>query len=88
MLSALRPRGTPVFAFTESDQIFRHMLLLWGHRAIQGRVSVKIQMRRSTAPLVSSRRRAGSHKKSHLVVVTNVLVKDRVIDTIQLRTVD
>tara|TARA_B110000037_G_scaffold222271_2_gene296444 strand:+ start:45629 stop:47047 length:1419 start_codon:yes stop_codon:yes gene_type:complete len=87
MLSALRPRGTPVFAFTESDQIFRHMLLLWGIEPF------KVEF--SEDPDETINRAVGKLKekgwitqKSHLVVVTNVLVKDRVIDTIQLRTVD
>ena len=33
-LGALRPKGIPIFAFTDQEHIFRHLMLPWGGRAV------------------------------------------------------
>lgn len=85
-LAALRPPRAPILAFTPSLQTLRHLKLL---RAVEG-----FKMAFDTNPddtirhaidylLSTGRVRVGSK----LIVVTDILSEDRLIDSVQLRTV-
>ena len=86
VLGALRPRGVPIYAFTDIEATFRQLLLPWGvepffmqfsddpEQTILDAISY-LQDRHWVAP------------GTWLVAVTNVLANDKVIDAIQLRQV-
>jgi len=87
MLSALRPRKNPVYGFTDMPHVFKGMLMLWGvepfltefHEDPEQTIRGAIQQLRSGGWVTAGQR---------IVVITNALVGDRVIDIIQLRSVD
>lgn len=85
-LAALRPPQAPILAFTPSVQTLRHLKLL---RAVEGYHMAfdpdpDETIRHAIDQLVHSGRvRLGSK----LIVVTDILSEDRLIDSVQLRTV-
>ncbi len=87
ILGALRPRGVPIFAFTDVEATFRQCLLPWGVEPFL--------MKFSDDPEQTIRDSMQRLKSGHwcvsgnwLVVITNALANDQVIDTMQLRQVD
>ncbi len=86
-LGALRPRGVPIFAFTDIDTIFRQLLLPWGVEPFL--------IKFSDDPEETIQNALGCLKEKQwccpgtwLVVITNALANDTVIDTMQLRKVE
>lgn len=85
-LAALRPPQAPILAFTPSLQTLRHLKLL---RAVEGfqlsfQANPDDTIHRAIDHLVGSGRvRTGSK----LIIVTDILSEDRLIDSVQLRTV-
>ncbi len=86
-LAALRAVGVPIYAFTDDEALFRQLLLPWGVEPFL--------MPFSTDPettildsLAYLKRREWCAKGTWLVVITNALAHDKVIDTIQLRQVE
>ncbi|TWU57813.1 pyruvate kinase [Rubripirellula reticaptiva] len=87
VLGALRPRGVPIFAFTDVESTFRQLLLPWGvepflmefsddpEQTIQDSLD-RLKQNRWCVP------------GSWLVVITNALANEKVIDTMQLRKVE
>ena len=86
-LGALRPHGIPIYAFTDNEAIFRHLLLPWGVEPFLMDFSEDPEetIRNSIAYL---KRRDWCAAGSWLVVITNVLAGKKIIDTIQLRHVE
>ena len=85
-LSALRAWKCPIYAFTDDAQVFRHMLLLWGVEPFL--MDFKPEPEDTiTDAFAYLLRRGWAGKGEWLVVVTNALAGDRVIDTIQMRPV-
>ena len=84
MLSALRPRYTPVFGFTDVPRTFNNMLMLWGIEPFlldfsdDPEKTIQLAIKR----LLSSN---WIRPEDRLVVLTNALADERIIDTIQLR---
>ncbi len=86
-LGALRPRGVPIFAFTDDECIFRQMLLPWGVEPFlvtfyddpEETIRQSLQLLRDREWISPGRT---------LVVITNALARGRVIDALQLRTVE
>ena len=85
MLSALRPR-VPVYAYTDIPALFRHLLILWGVEPFLMEFSADPEetIRNAFAYL---KRRNWVKDGQTLVVITNALAQDKIIDTMQIRTV-
>jgi pyruvate kinase len=87
ILSALRPRRSPVYCFTDVPHIFRDMLMLWGIEPfrIDFQDDPEATIQEAIGKLL-----AGDWVKpgQRLVVITSALASNRLIDTIQLRSVD
>ena len=85
-LAALRAWKCPIYAFTDNAQVFRHMLLFWGVEPFL--MDFKAEPEDTiTDAFAYLLRRGWAAKGDWLVVVTNALAGDRVIDTIQMRPV-
>jgi pyruvate kinase len=86
-LAALRAGGVPIYAFTDDPALFRQMLLPWGVEPFLMDFSTDPEetIRNAMAYL---KRRQWCSQGSWLVVITNVLAGERVIDTIQLRQME
>ncbi|MEZ5278441.1 MAG: pyruvate kinase [Opitutaceae bacterium] len=86
VLGALRVRGVPIFAFTDIESIFRQLLLPWGVEPFFMEFSDDPEqtIRNAKAVLKSK----GWVKPGNwLVVITNALAREKIIDTLQLRQV-
>ena len=85
-LAALRPPRAPILAFSPSEQTLRHLTML---RAVEGYLmpfaaNPDVTIGHAIETLVHTGRvRAGDK----LIVVTDILSQDRLIDSVQLRTV-
>ena len=86
MLSSLRPR-VPIYAFTDIPELFRHLLLLWGVEPFKMEFSEDPEdtIKRSLDYLM---RRKWVKDGQKLIVISNALAKDVIIDTLQIRTVE
>jgi pyruvate kinase len=86
-LSALRAWRCPIYAFTDEEQVFRHLLLLWGVEPFLMPFLPEPEdtIRDAFAYLL---RRGWVQKGDWMVVVTNVLAGDKVIDSIQMRPLE
>ena len=87
VLGALRPRGIPIYAFTDIDHIFRQLLLPWGVEPFLMEFSEDPERTIHDA-LDYLKRREWATPGDWLVVITNALADDKVIDTLQLRQVE
>ncbi len=87
VLGALRPRGVPIFAFTDIESTFRQLLLPWGVEPFLMNFSDDPEQTilDSLERLKTSRWCA---RGTWLVVITNALANEKVIDTMQLRKVE
>jgi len=85
-LAGLRAWRCPVYAFTDDAQVFRHMLLLWGVEPFLMPFSAEPEttIRDAFDYLL---RRGWVRSGEWMVVVTNVLVGEKTIDSIQMRPV-
>ena len=86
-LSALRAWRCPVYAFTDDPQVFRHLLLVWGVEPFLLKFSAEPEqtIRDSFDYLL---RRGWVKPGDLMVVVTNVLAGQKIVDTIQMRYVE
>lgn len=86
-LAALRPVHSPIFAFTNQIKTLRDLIIPWGiHPFLLEYSSDPEEM---VASAMSFLKRQGCIKKGDkLVVVTNMLVRDQLIDTVQMRVVE
>lgn len=85
-LAALRPPRAPVLAFTPSMEVLRQMKLL---RSVEGFIlpfesNPDETLRHAISLLVKAKRLKVGDK---LIVVTDILSQDRLIDSVQLRTI-
>ncbi|HEX4085616.1 MAG TPA: pyruvate kinase [Chthoniobacteraceae bacterium] len=86
-LGALRPKGIPIYAFTDQEPIFRHLLLPWGVEPFLMKFSEDPEETIQNA-IAYLKRREWVSTGAWLVVITNVLAGKRIIDTTQLRQVE
>jgi len=87
MLGALRPRGVPIFAFTDDEVIFRQLLLPWGVEPFL--IEFDEDPEKTIESALSYLKRGGWCAAGNwLVVITNALAHGQVIDSLQLRQVD
>lgn len=86
VLGALRPRGVPIFAFTDDVATFHHLLLPWGVEPflVEFFDDPEVTIRNALTTL-KEKKWCGSG--AWLAVITNVLAGDDVIDSMQLRQV-
>ncbi len=87
VLSALRPRHCPIYAFTDSEPVFKHLLLHWGVEPFLMEFSRDYEQTIQDA-FAYLKRREWIVAKDWVVVVTNVIMGEKLIDTIQLREVE
>jgi pyruvate kinase len=85
-LAALRPSGVPIYAFTDDEALFRQLLLPWGVEPFLMPFSADPEETIENA-LAYLKRRQWCTDKTWLVVMTNALARDRVIDSLQLRQI-
>lgn len=85
MLSALRPR-VPVYAYTDIPALFRHLLILWGVEPFLMDFSGDPEETIRNA-FEYLKRRKWVRDGQTLVVITNALARDKIVDTMQIRTV-
>jgi len=86
VLGALRPRGVPIFAFTDVETTFRQMLLPWGVEPFLMPFSEDPEETIGNA-LERLRNNRWCPSGVWLGVITNALAEDRIVDTLQLRQV-
>lgn len=87
MLGALRPRGVPIYAFTDIETTFRQLLLPWGVEPFLMKFSDDPEETISDA-LDRLKTKCWCASGATMVVITNALANDRIIDTMQLRQVE
>jgi len=87
LLGALRARGVPIYAFTDVESVFRQLLLPWGVEPFLMAFSEDPERTIADA-LATLRQKNWARSGSWLVVITNALAHDKIIDTLQLRQVD
>lgn len=87
VLGALRPYGVPIFAFTDVEPIFRQLLLPWGVEPFLMEFSADPEQTILDS-LAYLKQKEWCAPGSWLVVITNALANDQVIDTMQLRQVE
>ena len=87
VLGALRARGVPVYAFTDVEPIFRQLLLPWGVEPFLMDFSDDPEQTIANA-IQTLKVKNWCQPGSWLVVITNALAHDKVIDTLQLRQVE
>lgn len=86
VLGALRPRGIPIFAFTDNEPVFRQMLLPWGVEPFLMEFSDDPEVTIQNA-LERLRNNKWCPSGVWLGVITNALADGEIIDTLQLRKV-
>jgi len=87
VLGALRARGVPIYAFTDVEPIFRQLLLPWGVEPFLMAFSDDPEQTIANA-LTILKQKNWCKSGSWLVVITNALANEKVIDTLQLRQIE
>ena len=86
-LAALRTVGVPIYAFTDDEALFRQLLLPWGVEPFL--ISFSDDPEKTILDALADLEARGCCRKgTWLVVITNALAHDKVIDTLQLRKVE
>ncbi len=85
-ISALRPVHSPIFSFTPAPEVFRQLRLL---RAVEPFLMPFAPEPDATIEnaLAFLRRRGLVEVGDKLIIATDILVQDRLVDSVQLRTV-
>jgi pyruvate kinase len=86
VLAAVRPRGVPIYAFTDCETTFRQLLLPWGVEPFLMDFSADPEQTILDA-IDYLRNRKWAAPGTCLVAITNVLANGKVIDALQLRQV-
>lgn len=87
VLGALRARGVPIYAFTDIESIFRQLLLPWGVEPFLMEFSEDPEQTILDA-LAYLKRKQWVESGTWLVVITNALANEKIVDTLQLREVE
>jgi pyruvate kinase len=86
-LAALRAVGVPIYAFTDDEALFRQLLLPWGVEPFLMQFSEDPEQTILNA-IAYLKRRDWCSVGTWLVVITNALAHDKIIDTLQLRQIE
>ena len=86
-LAALRAVGVPIYAFTDDETLFRQLLLPWG---VEPFLLTFCDDPEQTILDALQRLKEGGwcDPGAWLVVITNALARDKIVDTIQLRQIE
>lgn len=89
VLSSLRPSASPIFAFTDSRLLFKQLLMQWGVEPFMMDFDPDPE---ATIRTAFSRLKTSRHQWAQdgdwMVVITNAITGDTVIDSIQMRPVE
>lgn len=87
VLSALRPRRSPIYAFTDNQDVFQNLLIYWG---IEPFLMPFDDEPEATVQHAFSRlkSRGWVESRDNMVVVSNIFAGKKLVDTIQMRTVE
>ncbi|MGF1484361.1 MAG: pyruvate kinase [Opitutales bacterium] len=87
ILSSIRPSRCPIFAFTDREQLFRQLLLFWGVEPflMDFYADPEVTIREAFRYLL---RQGWVAEGQWMVVITNVIASETVIDSIQMRQVE
>jgi pyruvate kinase len=83
-LAALRAVGVPIYAFTDDEALFRQLLLPWGVEPFLMKFSDDPEETILNA-MEYLKRKQWCKEGTWIVVITNVLAHNKIVDTIQLR---
>ncbi len=85
-LASLRPAHSPIFAFTPSPEVFRQLRLL---RAVEPfSLTLAADPNTTIEAAIALLHRDGRIKSGDkLIIATDILAEDRLVDSVQLRTV-
>ncbi len=86
-LGAIRPRGVPIFAFTDVEPVFRQLLLPWGVEPFKMKFSDDPETTIADA-LSMLKSKNWCTSGTWLVVITNALARTKIVDSLQLRQVE
>jgi pyruvate kinase len=86
-LAALRAVGVPIYAFTDDEALFRQLLRPWGVEPflMEFNADPEVTIKNALAYL---KRKQWCEEGTWLVVITNALAHDKIIDTLQLRQIE
>ncbi len=87
MISALRPRRSPIYAFTNSVPLQRQLMLYWGVEPWFLKLSADPDTTVHAA-IQLLKKHGRVKREDKLVVISNQLVGERLIDSVQMRVVD
>ena len=87
VLAALRARGVPIYAFTDVQSVFQQLLLPWGVEPFLMDFCDDPEQTVLNS-LDYLKRKGWCAPGTWMVVITNALAGDKVIDTLQLRQVE
>lgn len=84
LISSLRPTQSPIFVFTNSEHTFKQMRILWGIQPhlIEFNEDRNVTIDYALKELVESN---VMHVGDYAVILTNILVDEILVETIQLR---
>ncbi len=87
ILSSIRPSRCPIYAFTDREQLFRQLLLFWGVEPflMDFDNDPETTIREAFRYLL---RQKWVQPGQWLVVITNVIASEKVVDTIQMRQIE
>ncbi len=88
VLGALRARGVPIYAFTDVESIFRQLLLPWGVEPFLMKFTEEDPEQTILDALAYLKRSHWVETGTWLVVITNALANEKIVDTLQLREVE
>jgi pyruvate kinase len=86
-LAALRAVGVPIYAFTDDEPLFRQLLLPWGVEPFLMKFSDDPEETILNA-LDMLKQKQWCKEGTWLVVITNALAHERIVDTLQLRQIE
>lgn len=85
-LSAIRPRKSPIFAFTDQEEVFQNLLIYWGIEPFL--LDFKDDPEETVQDaFMRLKSRGWVESRAHVVLISNVLAGNKVVDTIQYRCV-
>jgi pyruvate kinase len=87
VLAALRTK-VPIFAFTDVEATFRQILLYWGVEPFLMEFNDEDPEATIMDAFACLKRGGWATDGDYVAVITNVLAHERIIDTVQLRTVE
>jgi pyruvate kinase len=85
-LSALRPRKSPIFAFTDIEEVFQNLLIYWGVEPFLMEFDPDPEKTIQNA-ITRLKSRGWVESRNSMVIISNVLAGSKIIDTIQYRSV-